>query len=234
MADFRPVLYRVPVFEPFVGPVGGQTPVPDSPVRPAAEIPGAGGCRGDAGAGGVGEGTRSGEPAPPRRPPGSAAASANAVPRAATRTATATAPGCGNRPDRRSLRRNRSAPAGVGRLQRAGHTAARPTAPDGAREFAGKALRVLLEVLDRRRPVAQLGALCTPALVCAVGSLVAHDHVPGRVLGAAVPAGIRLFPAGEHAAELVAMYQRGPRRLAVAGRLEHGATGWKLTALRIM
>lgn len=232
MADFRPVLYRVPVFEPFAGPVGGEIPVPASVVRPAAEIPWAVPGPTGGGSGGAGRGKTSGEPGPARHPTESGAASADAAPRPATLTATA--PGCGNRPDRRSLRRNHSAPAGVRRLQRAGHTATRPATPGGAREFAGNALRILLEVLDRRRPVAQLGALCTPALVCTVGSLVANDHVPGRALGAAVPVGTRLFPAGEHAAELVAMYQRGSRRFAVAGRLEHSATGWKLTALRIM
>ncbi|NKY58528.1 Rv3235 family protein [Nocardia flavorosea] len=141
--------------------------------------------------------------------------------------------GCRPRLDRNSLRANRSAPAGIRRAHRAGHTADACAEPAEAREFAGRAIRILLEVLDRRRPVAQLNTLCAPALVHTVGALVAGDHAPSRTLGAAVLTKFRLFPADDHAYELIAMYQRGPRRLALAGRAEHTATGWKLTALRL-
>lgn len=94
-------------------------------------------------------------------------------------------------------------------------------------------LRILLEILDRRRPVAQLAKLGAPALVHAIGSLVAGDHVPSRTLGTAVLAKYQLFPVADRAYELVAMYDRGPRRLALAGRVEHTGTGWKVTALRL-
>ncbi|MFD4405338.1 Rv3235 family protein [Nocardia sp. NPDC058499] len=141
--------------------------------------------------------------------------------------------GCRPRIDRKSLRANRSAPAGIRRAHRAAHTADDRTEPSEAREFAGRAIRILLEVLDRRRPVAQLNSLCASALVHTVGVVVAGDHAPSRTLGAAVLTKFRLFPAGDHAFELIAMYQRGPRRLALAGRVEHTATGWKLTALRL-
>ncbi|MEU4313022.1 Rv3235 family protein [Nocardia sp. NPDC024068] len=141
---------------------------------------------------------------------------------------------CG-RVDRPSLRANRSAPAGIRRAQRAAHTAQRRPAPPGSQEFATTTLRILLEVLDRRRPVAQLATLCAPALVRAIGTLVAGDHVPSRTLGAAALTSVRLLPAGERAAELVAMYQRGPRRLAIAGRIELDTRkGWTVTALRLM
>ncbi|WP_327148137.1 Rv3235 family protein [Nocardia sp. NBC_01329] len=143
--------------------------------------------------------------------------------------------GCAARLDRKALRRNRSAPAGLRRGQRTGHAAARRPEPAGARAFATTAVRILLEVLDRRRPVAQLNALCTPGLVCAIGSLVAGDHAPGRALGSAVPGAVRLFQVEERAAEMMATYQRGPRRLVVAGRIERGSTTpWKMTALRVM
>ncbi|NUP25310.1 MAG: hypothetical protein HOQ44_01210, partial [Nocardia sp.] len=142
---------------------------------------------------------------------------------------------CTARPDRKTLRRNHSAPAGLRRAPRAGRTGARRPEPAGARAFATTAVRILLEVLDRRRPVAQLNALCAPALVCAVGSLVAGDHVPGRALGSAVPGPVRLFQVEERGAELMATYQRGSRRLVVAGRIERGpATPWRMTALRVM
>lgn len=145
------------------------------------------------------------------------------------------AAGCVTRPDRKALRRNHSAPAGLRRAQHARQVAARRPEPAGARAFATTAVRILLEVLDRRRPVAQLNALCTPGLVCAIGSLVAGDHVPSRTLGSAVPGTVRLFQVEEYAAEMMATYQRGPRRLVVAGRIERGTTTpWKMTALRVM
>lgn len=143
-------------------------------------------------------------------------------------------PGCG-RVDRAVARTNRSAPAGIRRVQRSAHTAERCPAARGAREFATQALRILLEVLDRRRPVAQLAGLCAPALVHAIGGLVAGDHVPSRALGSAALTSVRLVPIGEDAAELVAMYRRGPRRLVIAGRIQHDSRkGWVVTALRLM
>ncbi len=143
--------------------------------------------------------------------------------------------GCATRPDRKTLRRNHSAPAGVRRAQRAGHDTSRNPEPAGARAFATTSVRILLEVLDRRRPVAQLTALCTPGLVSAIGALVAGDHAPGRTLGSAVPGTVRLFQVQERAAEMVATYQRGPRRLVLAGRIERGSTTpWKVTALRVL
>ncbi|MEV3961666.1 Rv3235 family protein [Nocardia sp. NPDC050193] len=143
--------------------------------------------------------------------------------------------GCATRPDRKSLRRNHSAPAGIRRAQGADHDPSRNPEPAGARAFATTSVRILLEVLDRRRPVAQLTALCAPGLVSAIGSLVAGDHAPGRALGSAVPGTVRLFQVQERAAEMVATYQRGPRRLVLAGRIERGrTTPWKVTALRIL
>lgn len=139
------------------------------------------------------------------------------------------------RPERKTLRRNHSAPAGIRRAQHAGHHRSRNPEPAGARAFATTSVRILLEVLDRRRPVAQLTALCTPGLVGAIGSLVAGDHAPGRTLGSAVPGTVRLFQVEERAAEMVATYQRGPRRLVLAGRIERGSTTpWKVTALRVL
>ncbi|MGI5221090.1 Rv3235 family protein [Nocardia sp. CA-290969] len=141
--------------------------------------------------------------------------------------------GCRPRIARGSLRSGSSVPASIRRVQRTAHAAVRSDEHLDAREFAGRMLQILLEILDRRRPVAQLGKLCAPALVHAVGSLVAGDHVPSRTLGAAVLTKYQLFPVGGQAFELVAMYDRGPRRLALAGRVEHTKTGWKVTALRL-
>lgn len=243
MCEFRPVLHRVPGYEPPVGrntraagPPGvdrvraagpavlreTRAAVSEAPVRPAGSpeevapspTPDRVATMPDSG------------PAPRPCTP----AETRTGERAATRPSSAGA--CASRPDRKTLRRNHSAPAGV---RRAGHCAHRTSEPAGARAFATTSVRILLEVLDRRRPVAQLTALCTPALVCAIGALVAGDHAPGRTLGSAVPGTVRLFQVEERAAEVVATYQRGPRRLVLAGRIERGSsTPWKVTALRVL
>lgn len=246
MCEFRPVLHRVPGYEPPVGRYPGaagppgvdrvraagpavlrekRTAVSEAPIRPAGSpgevvpspAPGRVTTMADSGPAprpGAPVETRTEEPAAARPSPAGA---------------------CASRPDRKTLRRNHSAPAGVRRAQRAGHCAPRTSEPAGARAFATTSVRILLEVLDRRRPVGQLNALCTPALVCAIGALVAGDHAPGRTLGSAVPGNVRLFQVEERAAEVVATYQRGPRRLVLAGRIERGSTTpWKVTALRIL
>lgn len=281
MRDGRPILYRVPDFEPSTEPCRGLPPVRPCGIEPPAVpppsiTPGApsGGAQspgapsagtlslGASSAGRLSPGASSAEtpsgrtfspgtqPSAPGTPTvqvgirrnkrgcGTKPAPSESPGALSTTPASTCAPaetpaGCRPRIDRKSLRANRSAPAGIRRAHRAGHTPDARTEPSEAREFAGRAIRILLEVLDRRRPVAQLNSLCVPALVHTVGVLVAGDHAPSRTLGAAVLTKFRLFPADDHAFELIAMYQRGPRRLALAGRVEHTATGWKLTALRL-
>ena len=247
MRDDRPILYRVPDFEPSTDSSDGLPPA-----RPkGAEPPSPGTLSsGVSSVGMLSPGTRPpGRPLPgappvqtgtPRSNSDREAGSAPDESHGAVSTAPAstgapaeTPAGCRPRIDRRSLRAHRSTPAGIRRAHRAGHAADDSTEPSEAREFTGRALRILLEVLDRRRPVAQLNTLCASALVHTVGVLVAGDHAPSRTLGAAVLTKFRLFPAGDQAFELIAMYQRGPRRLALAGRVEHTATGWKLAALRL-
>ncbi len=249
MRDVRPILYRVPDFEPSTEPPGGLPPDRCRGVEPPPRLPSAGTPSDVASSG---EALSPGPPVPlsartpsvrigartinSARETGAAPdESRGAVSNASTTTCVPAkkSTGCRTRIDRKSLRANRSAPAGIRRAHRAGHSADDRTEPIEAQEFAGKALRILLEVLDRRRPVAQLNTLCAPALIHAVGALVAGDHAPSRTLGAAVLTKFRLFSADDHAFELIAMYQRGPRRLALAGRVEHTATGWKLTALRL-
>ncbi|WP_280234467.1 Rv3235 family protein [Nocardia cyriacigeorgica] len=103
-----------------------------------------------------------------------------------------------------------------------------------ARVAAERSLRVALEVLDRRRPVAQLAALADPSTVAAVRTLVRADLVPGRELGSAVLAGVHVVMVDERSAEVCARYLRGSRRLALAARIERsGPRGWRLTALRV-
>jgi hypothetical protein len=104
--------------------------------------------------------------------------------------------------------------------------------------FADAALRRVLEVIDRRRPVAQLRPLLVPSLIDPVWSVsrgtAAHD-------GAAVLRRMRLQPVGhrdhEAAAEVFGSYSRGARMHAIACRVEKLATGtgvrWQVVALHI-
>lgn len=111
-----------------------------------------------------------------------------------------------------------------------------------AASFADAALRRVLEVIDRRRPVAQLNPLLVPSLVdsvVAVGRSTA-GQAPGRA-GAAVLRRMRLQPAGhrdpETAAEVFGSYSRGNRIHAIACRVEQrsvaAGTRWMVVALHI-
>jgi hypothetical protein len=82
--------------------------------------------------------------------------------------------------------------------------------PRAAAVFTAGALRRVLEVADRRRPVAQLRTLLTPSLIDAVALLARSRHVGG----AAVLRRVRLRAVaaidGEtSAAEVFATYTRG-------------------------
>jgi Family of unknown function (DUF6459) len=112
--------------------------------------------------------------------------------------------------------------------------------------FADAALRRVLEVIDRRRPLAQLRPLLTPSLVDSVlsvgqtmaGSAGGHPTEPE---GAAVLRRLRLQPAGypdpATAAEVFGSYSRGERVHAIAGRVERVVAvkgpRWLVVALHI-
>ncbi|WP_099223208.1 Rv3235 family protein [Mycobacterium persicum] len=102
--------------------------------------------------------------------------------------------------------------------------------------FTDAALRRVLEVIDRRRPAAQLGSLLAPNLVHAVLSV--SDAVAGQH-GTAVLRRVRLQPVGsaETAAEVFGSYSRGDRIHAIACRVERVSAGggprWLVVALHI-
>jgi hypothetical protein len=119
-----------------------------------------------------------------------------------------------------------------------GRPPAEPVAIDPeAQRFAEHALRLTLEVLDRRRPPAQLRPLLAPALVGLVGAL-AQRPLPARGLGGACLGRVHLRPSGADSAEVFGSYSRGPRMFAVASRLERtpaalGWGGWRVTSLQV-
>jgi hypothetical protein len=108
--------------------------------------------------------------------------------------------------------------------------------------FADAALRRVLEVIDRRRPAAQLNPLLAPSLVDSVAAVgrSAPSHTSGH-RGAAVLRRMRLQPAGhrdpESAAEVFGSYSRGNRIHAIACRVEQVTTAvgprWMVVALHI-
>ena len=99
--------------------------------------------------------------------------------------------------------------------------------------FADAALRRVLEVIDRRRPLIQLHGLLIAGLVDSVLSV--RRCAPGG--GAAVLRRVRVQAVGPAAAEVFGTYSRGRRVHAVAGRVERvpGPDGprWRVVALHI-
>lgn len=128
--------------------------------------------------------------------------------------------------------------AGGSANSRAGAPGSAPgTAGEQARhpkDFARLVLRIVLEVLDRRRPAAQLAHFATPPVLAALRTLVTGDHAPGRRLGPAVLSRVHVIAIDEHTAEVCASYQRGRRCFALAARITRSrASDWRLTALRV-
>jgi hypothetical protein len=106
--------------------------------------------------------------------------------------------------------------------------------PRAAAVFADTALRRVLEVVDRRRPIVQLRPLLAPTLIDAVVAMTRTTSSDG----AAVLRRVRLRTAvtadGEAtAAEVFASYTRGRRVRAIAGRIEVVGGRWLVTALQI-
>lgn len=105
-----------------------------------------------------------------------------------------------------------------------------------ARRFAEQALRLILEVVDRRRHPAQLRTVAAPAVVDVVHYLVRSGPTASR-LGTATGVRVRVRPVRPDAAEVFGTYNRGGRVFAVAARIERGGgahpAGWAITSLQI-
>ena len=100
-----------------------------------------------------------------------------------------------------------------------------------AAAFADAALRRVLEVIDRRRPLAQLRPLLSSGLVDSLLPLLA-----ARPAGPARLRRVTAQPIGD-CAEIAASYSRGERLHAVACRVQPtaGPTGprWQVVALHL-
>ena len=120
------------------------------------------------------------------------------------------------------------------RPARAAHAVCELPPPRAAAVFADAALRRVLEVSDRRRPIAALRPLLTPPLIDAI---VALGRTPSRE-GTAVLRRVRVRTAwvvdGEAtAAEVFGTFTRGARVHALAGRIEVIGGRWRVVALHI-
>ena len=108
-----------------------------------------------------------------------------------------------------------------------------------ARPFAEYALRLTLEVVDRRRPPQQLRACLEPNLIDSV-RVLANSSLPGRALGSATLERIHLTlsdptATGSTSADVFGSYARGNRIFAIAAHVTRGPgdQGWRVTSLRI-
>jgi len=107
--------------------------------------------------------------------------------------------------------------------------ATRPVDPAAA-AFADAALRSVLEVIDRRRPLAQLRPLLAAGLV---NSLLDAAGRHGARQAAARLRRVRTQPVGPDAAEVAATYSRGDQVHVIACRIERTGARWQLVALHL-
>lgn len=94
--------------------------------------------------------------------------------------------------------------------------------------FADAALRRVLEVVDRRRPIAQLRPLVAPALIDTVIAVARLPHSAAATLRR-----VRLRMVNDEAAEVFATYTRGPRLRAIAARVDRIDERWRIVGLQI-
>ena len=106
-----------------------------------------------------------------------------------------------------------------------------------AASFADAAMRRVLEVLDRRRPMAQLNGLLAAGLV---DSVLSANRLADSTEGVAVLRRVRLQAVSgpNNAAEVFGSYSRGRRMHAIACRIEavelpEGVGRWQVVALHI-
>jgi hypothetical protein len=122
-------------------------------------------------------------------------------------------------------------------LRLVGHT--REAAPPRAAiAFADAALRCVLEVIDRRRPVAQLKQAVAPALIDDVIAMMRPPQTtcPGRPenrVAAATLCRVRLRMVDADVGEVFGTYRRGARVLAIAGRIALDGQRWRIVALQM-
>jgi len=105
-----------------------------------------------------------------------------------------------------------------------------PVPPRAAVVFADAALRRVLEIVDRRRPIAQLRPLIAPALIDTVIALARSPHTASATLRRVR---LRVVDGDGEAAEVFATYTRAGRVHAIAARVEMFRGRWQIVALQV-
>ena len=105
--------------------------------------------------------------------------------------------------------------------------------PRAAMVFADAALRRVLEVIDRRRPIAQLRPLLAPALIDTVIAMTRSSQTAAATLRPAAAVALTIGVTAKLAAEVFGTYSRGPRVRAIAARVEYTGERWRIVALQL-
>ncbi|BBY79641.1 hypothetical protein H7I53_02765 [Mycolicibacterium pulveris] len=112
--------------------------------------------------------------------------------------------------------------------------------PRAAVVFADAALRRLLEIIDRRRPVGQLRPILAPELTDIVVAMARSSHETTRHGGKGTAARLqrirlRMVDDGSStpAAEVFGTYTRGQRVRALAARIALIQDRWRIVAIQI-
>ncbi|ORA45637.1 hypothetical protein BST21_17045 [Mycolicibacterium celeriflavum] len=105
-----------------------------------------------------------------------------------------------------------------------------PAPSRAAVTFADAALRRVLEVIDRRRPVAQLRPLLAPALI---ETVLAMTRSPQSTAATLRRIRLRMVDDEGPAAEVFGTYSRGQRIRAIAARIALEGDRWRIVALQI-
>lgn len=100
--------------------------------------------------------------------------------------------------------------------------------PRAVLAFADAALRRVLEVIDRRRPAAQLRTVLSAGLFDTVVAMTRTSYPASATLSR-----VRLRMVDDTAAEVFATYRRGPRVHAIAARAELRGERWRLVAFQL-
>ncbi|MEW5808662.1 MAG: Rv3235 family protein [Actinomycetota bacterium] len=117
---------------------------------------------------------------------------------------------------------------------RAHRSAPRETPPPkSAVTFAEAALLLVIEVIDRRRPIAQLRPLMPPALIDRVLVRARVAHTGSATLHRVRVRAVHTGADETTAAEVFASFSRSGRVHAIAARIERHRETWRMVALQI-
>lgn len=133
-------------------------------------------------------------------------------------------------PTPKALRRRPGGGLRTGHPQRPAPPVEEPAPCRTAVLFADAALRQVLEVIDRRRPLGQLRPVLAPALTETVLAMTRSPHSAAATLRR-----IRLRMVDDEAAafEVFGTYSRGQRVRAIAARIVLEGERWRIVALHV-